>query len=391
MFGLPLQMREALPDSKLQGQLARFPRRLRKRVRMAAFEHGYLADLAFTFPMALFAIAANSRGRDVTERARALVLDGARLRAVSHELDLALWLRKLPPEALIEHVPRVPGDIGFTRHVVNFMPKDPKRMGVWLYLIEVAIQSHSEAFALWIGAALNGRATPSTPDGVGLLAAYAWHSARPSSEAGQWIKTPWRADMGLSDAVSAADSWLSRLQFASQKPAPLVAALPPRDNSVGQYHFHRLAWGSDIIREAEKMKNCLETYASDLNDGSQVWSIRSGEQSVADLEISFEDGGRGMPHLVQLYAPNNDPAPDAVWRAAYRWLGRWKLTAKPVAVQSQPSTIDQECWEQLWQPYWQHKADANVFPKDASNLGEYWLSNQSSHLWELSRLNKIES
>ena len=107
MFGLPLQLREALPDDKLQGQLARFPRRLRKRVRKAAFEHGYLADLAYTFPMALFAIAAKSRGRDATQRARALVLDGAPLRAVAHELELAVWLRKLPPEALIEHLPRL--------------------------------------------------------------------------------------------------------------------------------------------------------------------------------------------------------------------------------------------------------------------------------------------
>jgi len=390
MFGLPLKVREALPDDKLQGQLARFPRRLRKRVRRAALEHGYLADLAFTFPMALFAIAAKSRGRDATSRARALVLNGAPLRGIAHELDLALWMRKLPPEALIEHVPRLPDEAGFTRRIVNGMPREPKRIGPWLHLINVAVDAHSMEFAVWLTTALQGRQVPSKPEGVAVLAAYAWHSARPASKAGKWIKTPWRSDMGLADAVSAADSWLNRLQFASQKPAPLVAARPPRDNSVGEYHFHRLAWGADIIREAEEMKNCLETYASDLSSGSQVWSIRNGDRRVADLELSFQDDAYGMPRLVQLYARGNDPAPDSVWRAAYRWLARWKLKAVKVKVSQRAASIDPECWSDLWQPYWQAKGEASVFGKDSTALGDYYLSNLSSNLWELSRLDKIE-
>lgn len=391
MFGLPLQVREALPDNKLQGQLARFPRRLRKRVRKAALEHGYLADLAFTFPMALFAIAAKTRGRDVTRRARALVLDGAPLRALAHELDLALWLRKLPPEALIETIPRLPDSACFTRRIVNVMPTDPKCMGRWLHVIDVAAHAHSEDFALWVAGMLHGRNLPKKPDGVGLLAAYAWHSARPASEAGQWIKTPWRSDMGLTDAVSAADAWLNRLQYASQKPAPLVAARPPRDNTVGKYHFHRLAWGADIICEGEEMDNCLETYASDLGSGSQVWSIRERGRRIADLEVSFQDGARGMPHLEQLYAPSNDPAPDAIWHASYRWLARWKLSTTPVVVKPHAASIDPHCWSALWRPYWQAKGGANVFPKDVTKLGEHWLSNQSSNLWEVSNLGKIES
>lgn len=391
MFGLPLKAREALLDDKLQGQLARFPRRLRKRVRKAALEHGYLADLAFTFPMALFAIAAKSRGRGATERARALVLDGAPLRAVAHELDLALWLRKLPPEAVIEHVPKLPMDPHFNRRIANWIPDDPKRVGIWLYVMDVAVAAHSETFALWVGAAIHGRGVPSSPTGIGLLAAYAWHSARPTTEAGQWIKTPWRPNMGLMDAVSEADGWVTRLQFASQRPAPLVAALPPRDNAVGVYHFHRLEWGADIVREGEVMDNCLETYASDLSAGSQVWSVRCGETRVANLEVSFQDGAHGMPRLVQLYAPSNEPAPDAVWRAAYRWLARWKLSLTPVAVKAHSATIDPACWSRLWQPYWQAKGEGRVFPSAPEKLPEHWLSDQSSHLWALNRLQKQNS
>jgi len=391
MFGLPLTLREVLPDDKLQGQLARFPRRLRKRVRKAALEHGFLADLAFTFPMALFAIAANSRGREATQRAQALVLDGAPLRAVAHELELAAWLRKLPPESLIEHVPRLPVDACFTRRIVNACPKDAKRVGQWLRLIDVSVHAHSDDFALWVADLLRGRTMPTTVEGVGVLAAYAWYSARPASEAGQWIKTPWRADMGLSDAGSAADAWLNRLQYASQKPAPLVAARPPRQNNVGKYHFHRLVWGRDIIHEGEEMDNCLETYASDLSSGRQVWSVREQGRRIANLEVSFEDGAQGMPHLVQLFAAKNEPAPDVVWRAAYQWLARWKLSPIPVEVKADTGSIDPECWSTLWQPYWQAKSAANVFPRDASVLGEYWLSNLSSTLWEVSRLNKIET
>lgn len=391
MFGLPPKVREALLDEKLHGQLARFPRRLRKRVRKAALEHGYLADLAFTFPMALFAIAAESRGRDATAEARALVLDGAPLRAIAHALDLAPWLRSVPPEALSEHVPRLPDDAGFTRRIANLRPKEPKGIGKWLHLIDVAVHAHSPDFALWAGQMLCGRMIPKTTSGVGVLGAYAWYSARPASKAGQWIKTPWRTDMALSDAVTAADSWLNRLEFASQKPAPLVESRPPRDNTVGRYYFHRLIWGRDIVHEGEEMSNCLETYASELVSGSQVWSIREGKTRVANLEISFQDGANGMPHLVQLHARNNDPAPDAVWRAVYRWLARWKLTQGPVSLQACAAVIDPVCWSDLWQPYWQAKGEGRVFPRDATTLGEYYLSNLSSTLWEISNLAKIET
>ena len=393
MFGLPLKVREAKPDQKveLQGQLARFPRRLRKRVRKAALEHNYLADLAFTFPMALFAIAAKSRGAEATRRARALVFDGAPLRALAHELELALWLRRLPPEALVEHVPRLPNDARFTRRIVNLMPDETEHVGRWLRVTDIAVHAHSEEFALWIGNALRGAAMPPSPQGVALLAAFAWHSARPASEAGSWVKTPWRPKIGLAAAVRDADNWLDRLQFACQVPAPLVAALPPRDNTVGAYCFHHLAWGRDLIREGEAMENCLETYASDLRSGNQVWSIRCGPQSVADLEIEFLDGQRGMPRLVQLYGKENEPAPDAVWRASYRWLARWKLSAAPVVVKEQPARIDPARWARLWQPYWQAKGIGRVFPEDAAKLDEQWLANQSPYLWELNRLQRSGS
>lgn len=387
MLRFPQQVRKAWsPENRLKSQLARFPRRLRKRVRNAALRHDYLADLAFAFPMALFAIAAKSRGRDATERAHALVCAGAPLRAIADALDLAFWLRKLPPEALVEHVPSLPMQPEFSRQIVNALPSDPKCIGHWLRAVDVAAKADSEAFALWTGRALQTLRAPSETAGVQLLGAYAWHSKRGALEAGRWVKTPWHASQSLSDAVGASDRWLTRLQFIAHRPAPLVNALPPRDNTVGAFHFQRLGWGVDFIHEGDAMDNCLETYVSDLSSGNQVWSIRVGETRVADIEIEFLNGGRGMPRLVQLLAKNNDPAPDAVWRAAYRWLGRWKLQAQPIAVEQHQAVIDDGAWHRLWQPYWDAKGEEAVFPRNTQPLGTHWLSNQSSHLWALNRL-----
>ncbi|MCH9764799.1 MAG: hypothetical protein K0U34_02235 [Alphaproteobacteria bacterium] len=385
---LPHHVREAETESRLVSQLRRYPRPLRKRVRKAAMAHAALADLAFTFPMALFAIASAARGREATARARALVLNGAPLRALAHELDLALWLRRLPPEALAKHVPMLPTDAGFTRQIVNYMPGEAKNIGRWLAIMDVSVHAHSRAFALWIAKHMRGVECPTSPDGVALLAAFAWHSDRPTSDAGRWISKPWRAALSLQGAASAASEWINVLQFACHKPAALVAACPPRDNTVGVYHFHRLEWGDDIVAEGQRMNNCLGTYVSDLLAGNQVWSIRCGSRTIADLEIEFQDGSFAMPRLVQLLGASNDPAPDAVWQAAYSWLACWTLCSAPVEVKDQPCVIDRDRWNRTWQPYWHAKGRGRVFPVDSSALDGTWLSNRSSLLWELTRLSR---
>lgn len=389
MFALPQQVRKVWPgEDRLQRQMARFPRPLRKRVRKAASQHAYLADLAFSFPMALFAIASNARGHEATTRAIALVSSGARLNAVADALALPAWLRKVPPEALIEHVPHLPDDATFTRVLVNLMPRDQKLVGPWLQAVDVAANAHSRDLALWTGKNLQKGGAPKRANGVAILAVYAWYSGRPALEARKWITKPWRDNLPLADAISAADSWLTRLQFVCHLPPALVAARPPRQNSAGPYHFHRLSWGDDIIREGEVMDNCLETYAGDLRFGNQVWSIRKGGLSLADVEIAFQDGARGMPRLVELLAKGNDPAPDDVWRATYRWLSRWRLAPTAVAVKEQPVRIDAIAWQRLWQPYWDAKPDSRAIPRVASEIGEHWFANQSGYLWELNRIAK---
>jgi len=404
MHILPQTLREAKSDDKLLCQISRYPRPLRKRVRKVAMAHGYLADLAFTYPMALFAIAANARGSDVSRRARSLVLSGAPLRAIAHELHLALWLRRLPPEVLVERVPHLPTDQEFTRRIVNFLPTDSKSIGKWLAIVDVAAKAHSRAFALWAARNLHGFECPQTTDGIAVVAVYAWYSARPDSEAGRWINKPWLLNMSLREAVSATSDWLIRLRFAFQRPAVVIAARPPRDNAVGVYHFHRLDWGASLILEGQKMRNCLDTYAGDLLCGNQVWSVRRGLDSVANLEIEFLDGSFAMPRLVQLLGVQNDPAGDEVWRAAYRWLARWQLCSVPVVVKEQACVIDPVLWQQLWQPYWQaqdkveDKAEKEAegrgklkgvgFPMRVTPTEDVWLSQPLRSVWHLARLNK---
>lgn len=375
----------------LARQLARYPRRLRKRVRKAALSHPYMADLAFAYPMALFAIASNALGSEVTRRARACVEAGQPLRLVSAQLELAFWLRKLPPEALVEPVPRALSSDALMRHLINFMPREARHAGRWLAAIDVACELHSSVFAIWLAKRLRGLQPPAQTGSVALLSAFAWHCARDDSPASRWIGKPWKPDMNFSDAATAGNSWLTRLEFACMAPPPVVPARPPRDNAVGPYRFTRLDWGVELLREGEAMNNCLETYAYDLRNGTQVWSIRDGDTRIADLEVSFRDGGRGVPELVQLMAKSNTPAPDAVWRAAYRWLARWKLTPTPVSVKEHASDVHPARWADLWWPFWQAKGAGRVFPIDASAIGPHWLSTQASSLWELTRLEKLSA
>ncbi|WP_246504391.1 hypothetical protein [Bradyrhizobium agreste] len=104
---LPSPCRVAGYSDLLERRLRRYHPRFQDAVRALAARHPRLADLAASFPALLFALAV-PRARLDPARAIACVVDGASLAQAATPADLPLWLRKLPPEAFVRPVPRLP-------------------------------------------------------------------------------------------------------------------------------------------------------------------------------------------------------------------------------------------------------------------------------------------
>ena len=91
--------REAARSDLLERQLRRYHPRFQGAVRALAMRHARIADLAASFPALLFVLAVPRPGQDPAP-ALSRVVDGLPLAEVAAAADGALWLRKLPPEAL---------------------------------------------------------------------------------------------------------------------------------------------------------------------------------------------------------------------------------------------------------------------------------------------------
>ena len=194
--------------------------------------------------------------------------------------------------------------------------------------MDVAVHAHSEDFALLGGWYAAWVATcPSKQTGLAC-----WRPMRgiphvPASEAGQWIKTPWRSDMGLSDAVSAADTVGST-----------VCSLPARSQLRWLRHDRRAktasantistVWrGAGIsFTKAKRWKTVLKPMPLICVPVVRCGVCANRDDVLLILKCHF----RMVPTVCRTWCnsmqPSNDPAPDAVWRAAYRWLARWKLS-----------------------------------------------------------------
>lgn len=354
-------------NDELMVQLARFPRAVRKSVRRTALAHPRLADLAFTYPLALHAIACRSAGRCRTKSASDMAAAGARLRDIAHILCLPMWLRRMPPEGVREIVPVMPTDAAFNCQIANWAPKKHNDLADWAAAVSVAANAHTRGFALWLARDVMTWKAVVSVQCIELMAAYAWFSTHPAYVAGRAVPRRWRNTMSIPEAVSATSEWLTALEYLVLVPPTRLRVSPPGNAIVNGFEFVRFGWGEEAIREARALQNCLISYADCLFQGSEVWLVRRDGQTVAAMELEFRNKQHGIPRLSQLLARANDPADDAIWQAAYQWLGNWAAQSTAIIVKEQHEVCNAEAWHRVWSPLWKEKGEGRLVPLHVSN------------------------
>jgi hypothetical protein len=331
---------------------SRFAYAARREVRRMMRTSARLADLAVVFPGAIYALATRRGSQEARETAIALIEDGAALKAVARTLDLPLWLRRLPPEALQKEVLPVPSSESFTRRIATRLPAAPSHGALWLDSVAFGARACNDDFALWLAdQPIFGE--PGKPEQMfGVLAAYAWHSRAAQTRANGLIVVPWRPEIAFDTALCAAKSWLNRMRLTLQLGPGVLTDPWLSGGQVRGFTFVPLLDRMEILAESRAMQNCADQYAERLaDDRCRLFSIRRDREHIATLEIGPHAREAGMLAITQLKARHNMAAPLDVWQAAYAWLAAQSgLRRLPPRIPPERQ-LDNDLWTQLMAPY----------------------------------------
>lgn len=279
-----------------------------------------------------------------------MIAKGAPLAAAARCMGLPLWLRRIPPEAFAERMPRLPQSAGFATAVANHLPQADAAQR-WLENVVAANGMADETFAVWIARQPALAAPDLSPCDFAGVALWAWFSARPALPAAQLIGKPFETHLELKEAVARARDWLDRLEFPIFD-APYATHWPDY-SCIDGFEFVPLASAADVLEESRALQNCLGTYASCLASGEQqIWSIRHNGVRVAGIELSITGASQGMPEIYQVRGPRNAHVSDAVLRACYRWLLSWPEIGTDLAYRFRRGVPDETWYRHLMKPYW---------------------------------------
>jgi hypothetical protein len=320
-------------------------------VRVLAAEHPRAADLAFSFPALLFALAVPRPGFDPAPTL-AHVVTGRSLAEAAEAAGLPMWLRKLPAESFAGPIPNLPDGALFRRQIANHLPTR-KLAPLWLQVVTQMADIADEPAAIWIARELIREPKPFKPERLRLIALWCWFSGQKGTFAHSLIERPWRPDMRIGQATDAASNWRELFELhLALGPLPITDMwLAP--GCVEGYEFLPLDSVATLSEEARAMRNCVRTYGDNLvHDFSRLWSVQRDGKRVATMKIAC---WRGDPllNIAELKGPGNVPVPPEVWWAARRWLHmhdlprietrKLKWGAVPLA---------RVTWLALWRPYW---------------------------------------
>src|ERR1700719_2424268 len=118
-------LRDAVRTELNESRLRRYAALFQPHVRGLAGRDVRLADLAVSFPALLFALAAPRSGFDPTP-AIARAIGGANLAELAGAAGIPMWLRKLPPEAFVARIGKLPDGELFRRRIANHPPRSEK-------------------------------------------------------------------------------------------------------------------------------------------------------------------------------------------------------------------------------------------------------------------------
>lgn len=336
----------------LERRLRRYRPRFQGAVRALAVRHPRIADLAASFPALLFALAVPQARLDPA-RAIARVIDGAALTQVAALADLPLWLRKLPAEAFVRPIPRLPQGELFRRQIANYLPRSPKLAPTWLQLVADAAELAHEPMAAWIARELVREPQRVNTARLRLICLWAWFSSEPATWGHDLIEKPWAPDMRIDAVRSAAEDWRAVVTLHINLGRLPIADMWLRPGRMAGYEFVALDSIAAITDEAKAMRNCLNTYGQNLmHNRSRVWSVRKDGDRVATLRIArrYRDP---LPNIVELKGLGNVEVSNELWWAARQWLHKHDLSQIDMAERRWGTMpLDRGSWVSLWRPDW---------------------------------------
>ncbi|WP_445217681.1 hypothetical protein ACKWRH_37725 [Bradyrhizobium sp. Pa8] len=336
----------------LERRLRRYHPRFQGAIRALVARHPRIADLAASFPALLFALAVPQARLDPA-RAIACVIDGATLAQVAALADLPLWLRKLPPEAFVRPIPRLPQGELFRRQIANHLPRSPKLAPTWLQLVAGVAELAHEPMAAWIARELVRESQRVRTARLRMICLWAWFSSEPATLGHDLIEKPWTPDMRIDAVRSAAEDWRAVVALHINLGRLPIADMWLRPGRMAGYEFVPLDSIAAITDEAKVMRNCLNTYGQNLmHNRSRVWSVRKDGDRVATLRIArrYRDP---LPNIVELKGPGNVEVSHELWWAARQWLHKHDLSQIDMAERRWGTMpLDRGSWVSLWRPYW---------------------------------------
>jgi hypothetical protein len=365
---------------QLQRQLQRFDKRYRKPIAMLIGQHDAVADLAFSFPALLFALACPHKGLNRQAVLQA-VAAGVPLKALAELAGIPLWLRKLPPEAFAQPIRKLPSDPSFKSQIGNCIPK-PKQALEWLSCAYALAEIGHGPFVAWgLREALKEETTKWQKCNLRLLAVWSWYSLHGENAVADCTETRWQPNMTIGKAVEVAGRWRTDLR----------RKLTARESSITDFWFEpaRIA-GFDfepftdyvqIRHEAKRMKNCLAGYTvSVAEDRCRLWKVVRDGKTEAVLEIT---DGYGLQLLAvnELRGPENDDVSLEIAKAVRRWQNLQPEERLLPRKSKEDDAPLQDVWVAMWKPYWLHMRKVPHWLSAKGNWDAFEGLSSSSALW----------
>lgn len=371
--------------------IARFHKSYRKRIQKLARESRGLADLTTSFPVLAFALATNFGDASRRDEAKALVTSGASLKRVAAALGVPYWMRALPPETFAGSLRQ--GLMGadeadFGRRIANAIPKDASKAAMWFDWVMEARIACDDAFAIWLaskGAFVEDGAPSSTI--LAPLAAFSWVSRFGSGPAKAQIPkgSGWRRSMSFINAVLETQNWIDCLianecvdQYERTRTEWRKAEV------VGGFAFVPLTTPTHLVEDGHLMRHCVATYAEVVARGyCLIYSVRSGDERVATLEVQADPKSPGQGRIAQLLGPDNASPSAAVRKAAERWI-KPKRGCPCVRTGSGWQDIDMALWRRVWEPYWAERGERGALSRRVDERTHFVLRRDLDQLARLS-------
>jgi hypothetical protein len=355
VFAGGLQIANDRSPDGIENQVRRYAGRFRRPLRRLSAISPRYADLLFSFPAACVSIVTRRGTLADAREALRLADGGAPLADIAAALRLPMWLRKLPPEAFDQALPKRIGgesDAEFGCRVVNMLPTGRKTPACWLNWVLAARVAGGDEFALWVAAQPIFRAKWPPPINALLpLAMFAWFSRDPELEATALMSARWTTKMSMDRAGYLTRRWLHRVLQDLCLALPASRSMWAQQRHVGGYDFVPLLTSDQLAEEGVRMHNCLATYSIYVVHGiCRLYSVRSNGTSIASMDVRSLQG-TGVPGIAQLLARGNSKAPTEVQEAANAWLKLQLRDACGAEAFNWGIPSDAAFRTHVWQPY----------------------------------------